>query len=51
MREGFKEMSAKQEDLIETAKEAREDIVDEVAGLRSDLKGAWKSSCRALTYT
>lgn len=46
MREGFKEnnatlkeMSAKQDDLIETVKEAREDIVDEVQGLRSDLKG------------
>lgn len=39
MRDGFKEMSVKQDDLIETVKEAREDIVDEVAGLRSDLKG------------
>lgn len=45
MRGGFKEnnatlkeMSAKQDDLIHTVKEAREDIVDEVAGLRSDLK-------------
>lgn len=39
VKEGFKEMSVKQDDLIETVKEAREDIVDEVAGLRSDLKG------------
>ena len=46
MRDGFKEnnatlkeMSAKQDDLIHTVKEAREDIVEEVQGLRSDLKG------------
>ena len=39
MREGFKEMSVKQDDLIHTVKEAREGIVDEVQGLRSDLKG------------
>jgi acylphosphatase len=46
MREGFKEnnasmkdISAKQDDLIYTVKEAREGIVEEVHGLRSDLKG------------
>jgi acylphosphatase len=39
MKDGFKEMSAKQDDLIYTVKEAREDIVAEVQGLRSDLKG------------
>lgn len=46
MREGFKEnnatlkeMSVKQDDLIDSVKEARERIVEEVQGLRSDLKG------------
>jgi acylphosphatase len=35
----LKEMSAKQDDLIYAVKEVRVDIVDEVQGLRSDLKG------------
>jgi len=39
VREGFKEMSAKQGELIYTVNEARGDIVAEVQGLRSDLKG------------
>jgi len=39
VREGFKEMSAKQDELICTVDEARGDIVAEVQGLRSDLKG------------
>jgi acylphosphatase len=46
MREGFEEnnatlneMSAKQDDLIDSVKEAREGIVEEVHELRSDLKG------------
>ena len=34
-----KEMSAKQDELIYTVNEARGDIVAEVQGLRSDLKG------------
>ena len=46
VREGFeensaliKEMSLKQDDLIDTIDEAREEVVSEVQGLRSDLKG------------
>jgi len=39
VREGFTEMSAKQDELICTVDEARGEIVDEVQGLRSDLKG------------
>lgn len=39
VREGFKEMTAKQDELIYTVNEARGEIVDEVQGLRSDLKG------------
>jgi hypothetical protein len=46
VREGFnennssmKDISAKQDDLIYTVKEARQGIVEEVQGLRSDLKG------------
>lgn len=35
----IKEMSAKQDELIDTVNEARGDIVAEVQGLRSDLKG------------
>jgi hypothetical protein len=46
VREGFevnsaliREMSLKQDDLIDTIDEAREEVVLEVQGLRSDLKG------------
>jgi len=39
MRGGFKELSGKQDLVIDTIDEAREDVVSEVQGLRSDLKG------------
>jgi len=38
-RGGFKELSGKQDLVIDTIDEAREDVVSEVQGLRSDLKG------------
>jgi len=46
VRDGFevnsaliREMSLKQDDLIDTIDEALEEVVSEVQGLRSDLKG------------
>ena len=48
VREGFKEMSAKQDELIYTVSDAREEIVSEVQGLRSDLKGRMEE--RLLRY-
>jgi acylphosphatase len=39
VKNGFKELSGKQDSVIDAIYEAREDVVSEFQGLRSDLKG------------